>query len=99
MWVCWSSGELQPGLARDLLILTSQCGLGWLSYAADWEGVREEIAKALLKLGKCLYLWSFQFGIVSAIQVGLCCSSLQPCVPEALGQQQGTAAVCSWFLA
>lgn len=71
-----SSGELQPGVAMGLLILTSQCGLGWLSYAADWEGVRDEIAKALLKPGKCLYLWSFQFGIVSAIQVGLCCSSL-----------------------
>lgn len=99
MWVCWSSGELQLGLAMGLLILTSQCGLVWLSYAADLERVRDEIAKALLKLGKCLYLWSFQFGIVSAIQVGLCCSSLQPCVPEALGQQQGTAAVCSWFLA
>lgn len=37
-----------------LLILTSQCGLGWLSYAADWERVRDEIAKALLKLGKCI---------------------------------------------
>lgn len=85
MWVCWSPGELQPGLAMDLLILASQCGLRWLSYAEDWEGVKDEIAKALLKLGKCSCLWSSQFGTVSAMQVGLCCSSLQPRAPEALG--------------
>lgn len=82
-----------------LLILTSQCGFSRLNYAADWKGERDEIAKTLLKLAKYFHLWSFQFGTVSAVWVALCCSSLQPGASKALGQQQGAAAVCSWFLA